>query len=319
MAPNPIVQRLIAAGASPSRAQQFATQYIAAKTKAGVKPKDISDIFNEDVIQYVTNKYPTLWRPPTADSPEIDSYISGVHGPNTVSQILTNAWNSVAPDYYKAWSSGKGKTDSANKAGQIVTNKTLDEYVAGSVALGQDVSKIKNDLASGIVIDSKGNSITGVLQPSEFGNRVDKISSQYYDAGSKIPKAKEEWLKKNDKNWVAKIAPPSFKYGEKTDYAAGTIDFRTQPTVVRDLNKIIDPNTNDWTKLLPAPKTQEFTGKNLVSPYGAMPESKPNPIGQAYKVKERELLTALNNDRNTPYLDEKNIRVANKALDKKGM
>jgi hypothetical protein len=50
-----------------------------------------------------------------------------------------------------------------------------------------------------------------------------------------------------------------------------------------------------------------------------MPESKVNPIGQAYKVKERELLAALNNDRNTPYLDEKNIRVANKALAKKGM
>jgi len=49
MAANQIAQRLIAAGTSPERAQQFANQYASKFVAGGGKPKDVQDAFDAEL------------------------------------------------------------------------------------------------------------------------------------------------------------------------------------------------------------------------------------------------------------------------------
>ena len=81
---NPIVQRLIAAGASPQKAQAFATQFTQKiqTAKPTAKTTDIQDAFDEELRSLSEAAYPNAFRPPAVDDPRIDDYIAGLFGTN---------------------------------------------------------------------------------------------------------------------------------------------------------------------------------------------------------------------------------------------
>ena len=73
---NKITQRLIAAGASPQRAQAFAQQFTKQVQSAQptiTKPQDIQDAFDAEIAAYAAVAYPNTFRPPTIDDPKIDA------------------------------------------------------------------------------------------------------------------------------------------------------------------------------------------------------------------------------------------------------
>ena len=98
---NQITQRLIAAGASPQKAQAFAQQYVAKTAKAGIKPKDIQDAFDAEIAAFAAAAYPNTYKPPAINDPTIRDYIVGAYGENVLGSIRDKSFSFKAPDLYK--------------------------------------------------------------------------------------------------------------------------------------------------------------------------------------------------------------------------
>lgn len=220
---NKIEQRLIAAGATPALAKQFATQYEARAKAMGVAPKKASDMFDEEVIALTESEFPTLfsWMPSLSNPDQYESYLEAIR-PGEVSSIKSSIGKQY-PNFYSGY--------------QKIQQGVIDDYqsfVANEFLRGTPSKEVVRLLKTDYV------NLKPALTTEDLTKDIDSI---YGDAAKYFSAVDEKTLGtlKADKNFKAKLPDPSFTYGDKTDYAAKTIDFRTNPLVIKALNKVVDP------------------------------------------------------------------------------
>jgi hypothetical protein len=300
-----ITQRLIAAGATPQRAQAFAQQFtkqVQAAQPSITKPKDIQDAFDAEIAAFAAAQYPGTFKPPTIDDPRIDDYIKGAYGENVLSNITTKSFQFKAPDLYKILVANPNlETTPDNQLG-------LDALIVKKVYIEQQpIGQLKNDLASGIYKDPTGKkAITGALLPSEYSGLVDKYAGQDAAQLEEETKLKTNFLT-SDKYYKVGLVTPKITYGQTEDLTKGVIDFRTHPSVAR----VID---EEYKKVEPAFKAQEEkvakTKAELQTTYGTKgPQSSAAagivaPPRDPRKQVEDKVFNLFTKSGATPFVDE---------------
>ena len=213
---NQIVQRLIAAGASPQRAQAFAQQFAA--SRPGVKPQKLEDAFDEELGAIAASIWPKTYRPPSIDDPEIDDYIIGAYGEDKLNNISEKAWSTAAPTFKKSIA--------GLSQGQDKTGLNIDQYIAYELYYGgKTAGQIQNELQT-----EEGLAFTGNLLPSDVNARVNKLSTELNNVAVKENSLKKSFLT-NDKYYKAGLPTPKLKYGKSTNLKLGEIGIDTLPGV----------------------------------------------------------------------------------------
>jgi len=252
---NQIVQRLIAAGASPQKAQAFTSQYVAKTAKAGIKPKDIQDAFDAEIAAFAAAAYPNTYKPPSINDPTIRDYIIGAYGQQVLDNIYDKSFAYKAPDLDKILLANPnlGNTPD-NKLG-------LDAYIVKQLYINNmPIGELKDILSNPArqtelnisPIDPKTKTpklITGSLLPADYNSLVEKYAAQ--DAAQQEEEQKQiESFLNSDKYYKVGLVTPKIEYGQTQNLAQGIIDFKTHPSVQR----VIDA---DYKKVEPAFKAQQ--------------------------------------------------------------
>ena len=218
---NKIVQRLIAAGASPQRAQAFATQFT--ESAPGVKTADLEDAFDDQLAELSKVYFPNVFRPPALDDPRINDYVSFVYGPTKFADLEAKVYSSKAPQFSKA---------------KLATNyaKTIAGYIEAGASPAEMDSLIAADALSGLLTKNTFTVIdplkTAKQTASDFAS---KLFTEYSAATSSIDKAKADFLAL-DKTYAAGLPSPKLKYGREENLAQGLISWKTHPEVEKYLN-----------------------------------------------------------------------------------
>jgi hypothetical protein len=238
---NKITQRLIAAGASPQRAQAFAQQYMAQTAKAGIKTQDVEDAFDAELAAISQAAYPNVFRPPSIDSPEIDAYITGVYGKEKINSIRQSSFRNVAPNLLKV----------INTLPKDPATDNIDQYVVRNIYLYQKpIGQIKEEILAGTYTqDGTTYTINNKLLPGSANDLVDKYAGEDARQAEEEAKLKSSFLE-SDKYYKAQIPHPNLKYSKTTNLAEGKIDFKTHPSVARVLGE-------EYKKMEPVFKAQE--------------------------------------------------------------
>jgi hypothetical protein len=302
---NKITQRLIAAGASPQRAQAFAQQFtkqVQAAQPSITKPKDIQDAFDAEIAAFAAAQYPGTFKPPTINDPRIRDYVIGAYGSQVLDTIIDKSFSFKAPDLDRVLLKYPNLKD-------IPDNQLgLDALIVKKVYIEeQPIGQVKNDLASGIYKDSTGKkAITGALLPSEYSALVDKYSSQNAAQQEEETKQIESFLS-SDKYYKVGLVTPKITYGQTEDLTKGVIDFRTHPSVARVINE-------EYKKVEPAFKAQEEkvakTKTELQTTYGTKgPQSSAAagivaPPRDPRKQVEDKVFNLFTKSGATPFIDE---------------
>ena len=224
---NKIVQRLIAAGASPQRAQAFATQFT--KSVPGIQTADLEDAFDDQLAELSKVYFPNVFRPPTLDDPRINDYVSFVYGPTKFADLETKVYSTKAPQFIKA---------------KLALNYA--KTIAGYIEEGATPAEIDSLIAA----DSKPDPVTGapalltkatftVIDPLKTAKQTasdfaSKLFTEYSAATSSIDKAKADFLAL-DKTYAAGLPSPKLKYGREENLAQGIISWKTHPQVEKAL------------------------------------------------------------------------------------
>ena len=201
-----ITQRLIAAGASPQRAQAFSKQFMAARP--GVTPKKLEDAFDEELGALSRSIYPGTFRPPTLDDPQIDDYILSIYGP----ERFNNSIKTVAPNYFAAEQTWKNQNDPEQF--------TFSEFVVNEIKNGTPLS------------EAKALARTAGINFGLKSDTAEKEAESLYTEAGKLPDARKNIIG-SDKYYKAGLPDPKLKYGTRTDYKLGTIDARTIPNATK--------------------------------------------------------------------------------------
>jgi len=216
MANGPLVRRLMLAGASPERAQQFAQQYarsVAQKTGSRL-PQDLEDAFDKDLAALSEAYFPGVFRPPAVGSKQLGDYISFVFGPQKLSQIENQVYAKNAPAFLKARAAGGYEA-------------TLAALIENGASLQQLNKVITDDYNSGALTEAQfpiTNPNMAITQSaSAYAN---KLFNQYYNAKGKVETAQSDFLK-NDKYYSVGLPHPTLKYGRTTDLKRGIIGVNT--------------------------------------------------------------------------------------------
>jgi len=272
---NKIVQRLIAAGATPARAQAFANQFMASQP-AGAKPQDIQDAFDQQLFDLSYSLYPSTFKVPRAGDPLFLDYANLVLTPAKVAQVEQKAIATNAPNFNAALK-GTG----------------YEAILARLVQSGASPTQIKN-----VIVTDFNNSNPALLAfpvTSATGDALTAASSladtlfkEFADLDIKKVETLQKELDKN-KNYKFGLPEPTLKYGPKTDLKLGIIDFKTHPSV---------------TKLL-----QKQTGmkkEELMQTYGEAGPQSSAAAGIAVPTpqEEQNLLDRLVGSKATPFVDE---------------
>lgn len=259
-----IAQRLVAAGASPERARAFEQQFIAARP--GLKPQDIQDAFDLELGAYAAAKYPNMWRPSTMTDTQLVDYYIATKGQQKYDDLTKNTFSRLAPTYNTAL---KGQNqyliDVAKAAKQ-------------GIPVGETIALVRSDALT-------DETIFGGLTEDDVVKQVNTIYREYNAANTAAAGAAKSELGK-DKYFQANLPDPKLKYGLKTDLKAGTIDFKTNPKVVKVLEKI---------KL--------EIGKEG-SPYGPSPRG----IKLAQKYSDDAIFKSFQTTKTSPFFAEVQIR-----------
>lgn len=287
-----IVQRLIAAGATPERARAFETQFTQKiqTAKPTAKTADIQDAFDAEIAAFSAAQYPYTFKPPVITDPRIDDYIKGAYDENVLTNIRNKSFQFKAPDLYKIL---KANPDIANTPD---ANLPLDALIVKKIYIEQvPIGQLKNDLASGTysVMDPKTKikkPITGALLPSEYGALVDKYAAQDSAQLEEETKLKGEFLL-SDKYYKVGLPTPKVQYGLKEDLAKGVIDFKTHPSILRITN---------------SPEYKERPLKQLTGALPSAPSSVPlfEKAKETSKYTDENLLGLLQQEKATPFFDE---------------
>jgi hypothetical protein len=210
---NQIVQKLIAAGASPQKAQAFAQQFAA--SRPGVKPQKLEDAFDEELRTLSEAVYPSVFRPPTIDDPKIDSYITGLFGADKLQQLQTNVLKQNSPSYFKVKNSIPADPNAYN----------LDQYIVAKIENGIPYAQIVNDIFEKAPVE-----LMGALTEGKVADIVSLYYNEYDKAQSAFPVAKEKLLSSN-KYYKAGLPDPKFVYDKNENLEQGKIAWTTHPSV----------------------------------------------------------------------------------------
>ena len=209
---NQIVQRLIAAGASPQRASQFATQF--QQSLPGTKPKDIQDAFDAELGALSRAFYPNTFQPPSMQSPQFLDYAVGVFGEDTIRKVISDNFAKYAPTFTKAQTGG-------------AYEQTLTNLIAEGKSLAQLNKQLQDDLLNSVD--------TGFASSADGEKYIAKLFGEYNKAQNLSLSGVNTFLNK-DKFYKAGLPDPKFKYGQEEDLSAGIISWKTHPQVEKYLN-----------------------------------------------------------------------------------
>jgi len=215
---NQIVRRLIAAGASPQKANQFAMQFQKTLPGSNLKPTDVDDAFDLQLDAASRAMFPNVFRPPTADDPQIDGYIEFI-APGQVAKITERAYKFSAPTLFAAQKS------------TIPYEKTLVGLVKSGVSLAKIQELIAVDLAANDP-DLLAYPVLGLTDDvgSAASKSAEKLFSEYGAVQEKLITERESFLNK-DQNYKYGLPDPKLTYGYSTNFKKGTIGVDTIPGV----------------------------------------------------------------------------------------
>ncbi|NBW08716.1 MAG: hypothetical protein EBR82_11900 [Caulobacteraceae bacterium] len=224
MATN-ITQRLIAAGASPERARAFEQQFTAQAQKVGIKrTQDIEDAFDAELAAASAVLFPMTFKPPKVSDTNFDAYANLVLGKPAIDFAIKKA----APNYIAALSSPNSYIKDITTAAQK------------QISLDAVIAEIRKD---------------ALTDESLFGglNEADVIASakNIYDEYQKSLQVKEDLINSN-KYYKAGLPDPKLKYGTKTDFTQGIIDYKTNPGVLKVLGSSKVRQAKQLSQVAPA-------------------------------------------------------------------
>jgi len=205
---NQIVQRLIAAGASPQKAQAFATQF--AKSRPGLKPQKLEDAFDAELGAITASLYPNTFRPQDLDDVQTIDYFKGIYGQPKYDQLI----KTTAPTYSAA----------LNSANQYIKDIAL--AAQQGISLDSVIASIRTDALT-------DETLFGGLNEEDAITQTNKIYTDF----AKTTTAAKNFLSK-DKYYKANLPDPKLTYGKTANLAAGVIDFRTHPSVEKYITQM---------------------------------------------------------------------------------
>ena len=219
---NQIERRLIAAGASPQRAQQFAVQFQKAQQAKSPGKKltqeDISGAFDSELELASRQLFPDAFRPPSVDDPQIDDYIEFLY-PGQSQKIKDRAYKFSAPTLLSA------------KKSSIPYEKLLADLVESGTSLAKiqeliqtDYNNNNPDLTKFPALGEGGDYGAAAIKAAE------KLFGEYNAAQEKLITERQNFLKK-DKEYSAGIPAKGLKYGAGTNLKQGIVDIATRPGV----------------------------------------------------------------------------------------
>jgi hypothetical protein len=235
-----ITQRLIAAGASPERAQAFETQYLNTQLKKTgqrrIEKSDLENTFDLELAALVIATYPTLYRPPTADSDDFIPYMKSLVTPLEFKKIENklqptnkeDLYIRFAPEYARAAQSPKSwyrEVVKQIKAGQ--TYGELEKFIREDALAFPDA-----------YITTNADFVVGEMKKiyDDYVSATPKVEEAYTTAADTnsaiILKALPPAAKKY---YEFQIVDPSYKWGTKTDYDAKTISVETYPAIEKKI------------------------------------------------------------------------------------
>ena len=270
---NSIVERLIAAGASPQRAQSFAAQFAASQPTTS-KPRDIQDAFDQQLFDLSYSLYPNTFKVPRAGDDLFDDYARYILTPEGYTKVEQKAFATNAPNFNAA----KKGTAYEQKLAIAVEKGFSPTQIREAIM--QDFTNNVPELLTFPVTGTK--SVTDAA-----ADLADTLFKEYADFDVKKVDVLQKELDKN-KNYKFGLPDPKLSYGAKTDFNAGTIDFRTHPSVT----KILD-------------KRKSELGAGLQATYGAAGPQSTAAAGIALPSpqEERELLNLVKT-KAKPFVDE---------------
>lgn len=210
---NQIVRRLIAAGASPQRASQFATQF--QQSLPGTKPKDIQDAFDAELAALSKAFFPNTFRPPSMENPQFLDYAIGVFGEDAIRTVIKDNFAKYAPTFTKAQTGG-------------AYEQKLATLITEDKSLAQLNKQFQDDLLAG--------EDTGFASSADGQKYIAKLFGEYSKANNLSLSGVNTFLNK-DKFYKAGLPDPKLKYGKEEDLSAGVISWKTHPQVDAYLKK----------------------------------------------------------------------------------
>ena len=293
---NQIVQRLIAAGASPQKAQAFAQQFAA--SRPGVKPQKLEDAFDAELGAITASLYPNTFRPPSIDDPQIDDYIIGAYGEDILDNINQKSWSTAAPTF--------SKSIAGLAQGQDKTGLNIDQYIAYELFYGgKTAGQIQNELQT-----EEGLAFTGNLLPSDVNARVNKLSTELNNVAAKEASLKKSFLN-NDKYYKAGLPTPKLEYGKSTNLKAGKIGIDTLPGVPKFIEKEapiefqrVEGQRQGLREQMPFIAAARQANPQSITPSGYMSPNFENTEDMARETITNKLLGRVNEKKQTPFFDE---------------
>lgn len=235
MAVDRLVQRLIAAGATPERAKAFAER---ASAKPNVvlpeKKGDPGDGVYDDRIAALSRQlFPTTFIPPVAGTPEFDDYydylvrqgrVKGI-APLDPAVLTQNAYVRFAPKWSNAIKSSiqfekNVAEDIANgyTPNEIIANLTPVDYAGLKPRSAKDLDPLKNAVAT----------INEIY--SDYAGAAVQVDKFVTDEITKNLNARQNELNKN-RDYRYGLPDRTLKYGPETNLKEGIVSFRTVPGV----------------------------------------------------------------------------------------
>ena len=220
---NPIVQRLIAAGASPARANAFAAQF--AKSQPSVKTADLEDAFDDQLAELSKVWFPNAFRPPAVDDPRINDYVDFVYGPGTFQKIETQVFAKNAPAFNKALQSG------------VVIEKNFADAIKAGQSLGSLEAILQTPAGqAALVTKDADGTVTGAYPLEDAKALAKTLFDDYNSASTKIAEEKAKFLNA-DKTYAAGLPSNKLKYGRTEDLKNGIVSWKTSNKVEKVLAK----------------------------------------------------------------------------------
>jgi hypothetical protein len=305
---NQIVQRLIAAGASPQKAQAFAQQYTKQVQKAqpGLgKPKDIQDAFDAEIAAFAAAAYPDTFKPPAITDPTIRDYVKGAYGEEVLDDINAKSFSFKAPDIQNLVKKNPNLEDTPD------SELGLDAYIVKQLYFKQmPIGELKDILSNptrqtelGISsVDPKTKVtklITGALLPADYNALVEKYAAQ--DAAQQEEEQKQlESFLNSDKYYKVGLVTPKIKYGQTQNLAEGIIDFKTHPSVKR----VIDSDIKKQEEKLIKSNLQIDKTYGPQGPQSSAAAGIKNPVGNVQQLTEKAVFDRFEKSGAKPFLDE---------------
>lgn len=252
-----IAQRLIAAGASPERAAAFEKQFTAARP--GLKKQDIQDAFDLELGAYAAAQFPNMWRPQTLSDAQLPDYIVGTYGQQKLDDLTKRA----APFFSAA----------SNSQNQYI--KDIAAAARQGISVDSVIASIRSDALS-------DETVFGGLTEADMVSQANKIYTDY----SRATNAAKGFLA-TDKYYKANLPNPNLKYGLKTDLKAGTIDFRTNPKVVKVLEQVKSEIAKEGSPYGPSPRGAKLAQKyNDEAIFKSFQTTKTSPFFTEVQIRE---------------------------------